>query len=65
MSKGAITTEKVVWCGVCAHWDRQPAAADRVAKWRRAGWRRTEKHGWVCPTCAPGHAVLREKRRRP
>ena len=45
-----ISTEKTIWCGVCSNWNQQ-GAGGHVAHWRKAGWRRTKEHGWMCPAC--------------
>lgn len=47
-----ITTEKTIWCGMCAHWDQRPYERGLVKIWKREGWRLTRQHGWLCPSCA-------------
>jgi hypothetical protein len=52
---GDISREHTFWCGHpdCAEWKTFPSwtltIAHRDAK--RAGWRKTKEHGWLCPAC--------------
>ena len=52
MSRGYISNEYTVWCGVCQNWERE-AISKRLAikRWHAAGWRKTRKTGWTCPSC--------------
>jgi hypothetical protein len=54
---GGITTEKTVWCGLCAEWHQtsasgEPGCGTFLETIRGRGWKRTRKHGWLCPKCA-------------
>jgi hypothetical protein len=51
-TKGGITTEKTVWCGICNQWE-QAGAGGHVKRFKHEGWRRSKKYGWLCPVCAP------------
>lgn len=46
-----ITTEKTIWCSVCAEWD-QMGAGGHVRHWRKAGWTLRLGEGWICPACS-------------
>jgi hypothetical protein len=56
-----ITTEKTVWCSVCSHWDTQPMMKHQghTLVWRKQGWKKDKKHGWLCPKCAAELARVR------
>ena len=45
-----ITTEKTVWCSLCAEWAQDGAAGFRetIKGW---GWT-LKKRKWVCPSCS-------------
>ena len=53
MSRGCISNEYTVWCGVCQNWEREATSSKRLAikRWHVAGWRKTSKAGWACPSC--------------
>lgn len=55
--RGRVSTEKTIWCGRCSHWDQRSSENGILKLWRKEGWKRTKRHGWVCPNCA------KEKRR--
>ena len=50
MTKGQISRETTVWCGLCSLWNTKPGTGNS-SWWRREGWRMTREHGWVCPGC--------------
>lgn len=52
-TKGEITREHTVWCGLCVCW-MQRAVRTKTAMAhcaRKLGWVFTRKNGWVCPIC--------------
>lgn len=52
--KGHVSREHTAWCGGCVLWERAAVrtatAMSRIL--RKAGWKKTKAHGWLCPTCA-------------
>ena len=53
-TRGDITIQHTIWCGICSTWEqamaRTRASMARIA--RQAGWKNTRKHGWLCPACS-------------
>jgi len=50
--KGHISVQHTVWCGVCNRWEQHDGPKKEcVDEWKREGWRRSRKFGWVCPAC--------------
>ena len=52
LNKGRITTEFTVWCR-CECWSQISCKARSYAikAFKASGWKRTNKHGWLCPGC--------------
>ena len=47
--------EYSVWCALCDNledYTEYANAAQAARQYRKDGWRKTKKHGWVCPECA-------------
>jgi hypothetical protein len=55
--RGYISTQKTVWCGGpnCSQWE-QVAAGRHIQTWKRHGWKKTRKEGWLCPKCVKARA---------
>lgn len=51
--KGEISREHTIWCGLCAEWWRYAARtkSEMTRYATRSGWKKTKKHGWICPRC--------------
>jgi hypothetical protein len=69
-TRGSISTEYTVWCGLCAEWEQFAclrSKAQAAAEARREGWRHTKENGWICAahyaTRAPREAPTRARTR--
>lgn len=49
--KGYISIEKTVWCGKCMNWE-QYSKWEFTKQIKLNGWKRSKKHGWLCPDCS-------------
>lgn len=56
-NKGYVTTEHTVWCvgitdATCPNWDQVSGRLKHCEEiWRKLGWKKTRKYGWICPDC--------------
>jgi len=51
--RGYISRQHTAWCGVCGNWTQvdEHLKSDAEKRFRKDGWKYTEKSGWTCPRC--------------
>lgn len=59
-AKGYAVRGYTVWCGECGNWDQVSGSLKSCEKlWKKNGWTKTRRWGWLCPECSDGVAQER------